>query len=106
MNPTKLFQVHYRRPQGAPPGTQPAAPPATPPAPPTAAIPVEQTQYQPAPPPVYATNGTNGTGHYAPPAAPPPPAPAAPPPPLAMSVDNLSPEQQQLLAQLTGAARQ
>lgn len=127
MNPTKLVRVEYRRPQGSANRTAtstaaptanasyatPAAPaplsapvmstatgtpvthqqqvpaptpaPATPPPPPT-------STYQPAPPPVYAVNTANGNGgngsHVAAPAA---PAPV-----------ELSPEQQALLAQLTG----
>lgn len=115
MNPTKLFQVSYRRPQnatggsvpvervngGQPPQYTPPPPQAAPPAAPQAAPPAP-TNYQPAPPPVYATNG-NGSADTA--ATAPPPAPVAaapPPPPAAPPATPLSPQQQALLAQLTG----
>jgi hypothetical protein len=107
MSPTKLFQVVYERPQGAeptpaavprvnggeppaytPPDAQPPVPPATP------------SAYQPAPPPIYATNGNGATAAQAP-ATPAASAPPPPPPPVAPPVE-LSPAQQQLLASLTG----
>ena len=123
MSPAKLFQVQYRRPQGA----QPAAPVAAPaPPPPTPA------GYHAEPPPTYAANNptatypandatTNGQHNpmaptrvngaeppaYVPPTvayAPPPaaPAPMPPPPPVAAAPAELSAEQRALLAQLTG----
>jgi len=131
MNPAKLFQVRYTRPQGSQAAPAPAAPPVatspapgqvtSPPAPPVQPAPpanyppapAQQQQYAPAPDPQQ----------YQQPAAPAPqqqyaPAPqqqvaqppqAAPVPPAQPNgptpqpPSDLSPEQQALLAQLTGA---
>jgi hypothetical protein len=117
MNPTKLFHVHYRRPQGAPPAPAAAAPVTS-----TATgqpvthqqvVPDPNNGYRPAPPPIYAVN-TNAQAQGQPEPArvnggqppqyvpPPAPAPVAVPPPPAPAPVDLSPEQRALLAQLTG----
>jgi hypothetical protein len=80
LNPAKQSRVVYRRPDGAPPAPAAPAPVAQPPAP-------AQPPAMPVAPPVEASV----------PAAPAQPAAPAPQPPA-----DLTPEQQQLLAKLTG----
>lgn len=105
MNPTKLVAVTYQRPRDIPPPPAQQAPPA----------PDPMNGYRPAPEPVYATNTSNGATPTvsqpvppmpAPPPVPPmpalPPMPAPPAPPPA----ELSAQQKELLATLTGQAAQ
>jgi hypothetical protein len=103
MNPAKLFAVVYRRPDGAGPD---GAGPATAPQPvQQAAPPIEQPASQPVAQPHPAAPVQAPAAPAPAPAAQPVQAPAAPAPaPAAQPVPpaNLSPEQQQLLARLTG----
>lgn len=113
MNKAKVYQVHYQRPDGAGGGQQAPAPQAPTPAPqPQAQVAPPQPpvqQYAPPQPPVQPPAAPPVPQQQAaapqPPAQAPAPGPAGPPPPAppAVAPADLSPEQQQLLARLTGA---
>jgi hypothetical protein len=94
MNPAKIYQVRYQRPNGAQPAVQPAAQPAAQPAPQpavqSAAAAAQQASAQTQQVPAQAQQPLQQ-------AAVAPPAPPAPGP-----ATDLSPAQQALLAQLTG----
>ncbi|PXY33578.1 hypothetical protein BAY59_10880 [Prauserella coralliicola] len=107
MNPAKQFKVVYTRPDGA--STAPVAEPQPAPVPAPAPPPVAATPAAPVPPAVPQqppAPAVPQAAPVAPPAMPAAPAAAAPTPAAPQPPADLSPDQQALLARLTGAQQQ